>query len=59
MASDSNDANKNIKNLSIIALLLKFQKPNLAKIKDLKFAKSTSSGFDYLTSEAKKTFIYI
>ncbi len=47
---------KSIKNLSTIAKLTKSKKSDLAKAN---FPKVNSSGTDFLTFEAKKTFIHL
>ena len=56
---------KNMKNLCTIAKLAKSKKPKLTKPKKLdlikaqNFVKANSSEMDFLTSEAKKTFIHL
>ena len=50
-SADSGDINRNIKNLSFVVKLTKFKKPN--------FAKSNSSGTEFLFFKAKEAFIYL
>ncbi len=66
-ASNTDSANRidrNIENLLTIANLAKSKRPKLAKSKNsdlpkANFTKVNSSGMDFLTPKARKTFIHL
>lgn len=57
--ASSGGVGRDIENLSNIVKLAKFKKSDLVKAKKLDFAKAYSSGTDFFTFGAKKTFIYL